>query len=94
MNDSKCAAKLRAQLKRFLGELLPHFSRPKVSFLGDMIYGLMAGGDVKLSSICRAYYRLLVAVADHVPVVRVAVDERVAAPRLLVALHPCRRMSS
>ena len=55
MNDSKCAAKLRAQLKRFLGELLPHFSRPKVSFLGDMIYGLMAGGDVKLSSICRAY---------------------------------------
>ena len=55
MNDSKCAAKLRAQLKRFLGELLPHFSRPKVTFLGDMIYGLMAGGDVKLSSICRAY---------------------------------------
>ena len=55
VNDSKCAAKLRAQLKRFLGELLPHFSRPKVSFLGDMIDGLMAGGDVKLSSICRAY---------------------------------------
>ena len=50
-------------------------------------------GDVKLSSICRAY-RLLMALADHVPVVRVAVDERVAAPRLLVALHPCRRMSS
>ena len=50
MNDSKCAAKLRAQLKRFLGELLPHFSRPKVSFLGDMTYGLMTGGDVKLSS--------------------------------------------
>ena len=79
MNDSKCAAKLRAQLKRFLGELLPHFSRPKVSFLGDMIYGLMAGGDVKLSSICRAY-RPRMAVADHVPVVRVAVHERVAAP--------------
>ena len=55
MNDSKCAAKLRAHLKRFLGELSPHFSRPKVSFPGDMIYGLMAGGDVKLSSICRAY---------------------------------------
>ena len=93
VNDSKCAAKLRAQLKRFLGELLPHFSRPKVSFLGDMIYGLMAGGDVKLSSICRAY-RPRMALADHIPVVRVAVDERVAAPRLLVALHPCRRMSS
>lgn len=40
MNDSKCAAKLRAQQKRFLGQLLPHFSRPKASFLGDMIYGL------------------------------------------------------
>lgn len=54
MNDSKVAAKLRAQLKRFLGELLPHFSKPKTGFLGDMIYGLMAGGDVKLSEICRA----------------------------------------
>ena len=55
MNDSKTAAKLRAQLKRFLRELLPHFSKPKVAFLGDMFYGLMAGGDVKLSKICRAY---------------------------------------
>ena len=55
MNDSKTAAKLRAQLKRFLGELLPHFSKPKTAFLGDMFYGLMAGGDVKLSEICRAY---------------------------------------
>lgn len=35
-------------------ELLPHFSRPKVSFLGDMTYGLMVEGDVKPSSICRA----------------------------------------
>ena len=30
-------------------------------------------------------HRLLMAVADHVPVVRVAAYERVAAPRLLVA---------
>jgi len=55
MNDGKIAARLRAQLKKFLGELLPHFSRPKVAFPGDMFYGLMAGGDVKLSKICRAY---------------------------------------
>ena len=55
MNDSKIAAKLRTQLKRFFGELLPHFSKPKTAFLGDMFYGLMAGGDVKLSKICRAY---------------------------------------
>ena len=55
MNDSKIAAKQRAQLKRFLGELLPHFSKPRTAFLGDMFYGLMAGGDVKLSKICRAY---------------------------------------
>ena len=54
MNNSKTAAKLRAQLKRFLGELLPNFSKPKTRFLGDMFYGLMAGGDVKLSEICRA----------------------------------------
>ncbi len=32
-----------------------HFSKPKTAFLGDMFYGLMAGGDVKLSKICRAY---------------------------------------
>ena len=34
---------------------MPHFSKPKTAFLGDMFYGLMAGGDVKLSKICRAY---------------------------------------
>ena len=33
----------------------------------------------------RLAHRLLMAVADHVPVVRVAVHERVAVPRLLVA---------
>lgn len=55
MNDSTIAAKLRASLKNFLGELSPHFSKPQTRFLGDMIYGLMAGGDIKLSSICRAY---------------------------------------
>ena len=36
MNDSKIAAKLRAQLKRLLGELLPHFSKPQTAFLGDI----------------------------------------------------------
>ena len=30
-------------MKRFLGELLPHFSKPRTAFLGDMFYGLMAG---------------------------------------------------
>ena len=34
---------------------MPHFSKPRTAFLGDMFYGLMAGGDVKLSKICRAY---------------------------------------
>lgn len=52
VNDSKIAAKLRANLKKFLGELSPHFSKPKLAFLGDMIYGLLAGGDVKLSESC------------------------------------------
>lgn len=37
------------------GELLPHFSKPRTAFLGDMFYGPMAGGDVNLSKICRAY---------------------------------------
>ena len=55
MNDTKIAAKLRATVKRFLGKLSPHFSRPKCAFIADMMYGLMAGGDIKLFCIIRGY---------------------------------------
>jgi len=55
VNDSTIAAKLRATLRRFLGKLSPHFSKPKAAFIADMIYGLMVRGDIKLSEIIRGY---------------------------------------
>jgi len=53
MNNSQTAFKVRAQLERFLGIFSPHFSRPALTFLGDMLYGLQASKDVKLSCIGR-----------------------------------------
>ena len=53
MNNSQTAFKVRAQLERFLGIFSPHFSKPELRFLGDMLYGLQASKDVKLSCIGR-----------------------------------------
>ena len=54
MYDTKIAAKLLAQLNGFLGRISPHFRKPVARFIGDMMYGIMAEKDVKLSSIVRA----------------------------------------
>lgn len=54
MNHSATAFKAREQLKGFLGELSPHFSKPPAKFVGDMVYGIQASQDVKLSQIARA----------------------------------------
>jgi hypothetical protein len=54
MYDTTIAAKLLGQLKSFLGRISPHFRRPVARFIGDMMYGIMAEKDVKLSSIVRA----------------------------------------
>ena len=53
MNNSQTAFKVRAQLAQFLGIFSPHFSKPALTFLGDMLYGLQASKDVKLSCIGR-----------------------------------------
>jgi hypothetical protein len=53
MNRSQAAFKVRDQLARFLGIFSPHFSKPVTMFLGDMLYGLQASKDVKLSCIGR-----------------------------------------
>ena len=53
MNNSQTAFKVREQLDRFLGIFSPHFSKPALKFLGDMLYGLQASKDVKLSCIGR-----------------------------------------
>ena len=54
MYDTTIAAKLFKQLESFGGRISPHFHKPVVRFIGDMIYGIMAEKDVKLSSIVRA----------------------------------------
>lgn len=53
MNNSQTAFKAREQLERFLGIFSPHFSRPELRFLGQMLYGLQAAKDIKLSCIGR-----------------------------------------
>ena len=37
-----------------MGRFSPHFSKPALRFVGDMIFGILADGDVKLSRIVRA----------------------------------------
>ena len=54
MYDTTIAAKLLGQLESFLGRISPHFHKPVVRFIGDMVYGIMAEKDVKLSSVVRA----------------------------------------
>ena len=53
MNSSRIAAKTRDQLGRFLGNVFPHFTKPARKFLWQMLFGIQASGDVKLSSVVR-----------------------------------------
>ena len=54
MNYAITSTKTQAQLHKFLGIFSPHFSKPKQRFLGQMLYGIQAAQDVKLSCIGRA----------------------------------------
>ena len=54
MNDSMTALKVREQLRNFLGIFSPRFPKPAVKFIGEIVYGLQASGNVKLSCIGRA----------------------------------------
>ena len=53
MQTTRVAAKLRAQIHQFLGIFSPHFSRPKLKFLEQMLYGVSASQDCKLSQVAR-----------------------------------------
>jgi hypothetical protein len=48
------ARKLRAQIHEFLGIFYPHFSKPKLKFIEEMVYGIQASQGVLLSDITRA----------------------------------------
>ena len=54
MHDTTIAAKLLKQLESFSVRISPHFHKPAARFIGDMVYGIMAEKDVKLSSVVRA----------------------------------------
>ena len=50
MYDSTIAFKAHKQLRRFLGRISPHFSKPTAAFIGDALFGIQASGEVKLAS--------------------------------------------
>lgn len=54
MNRTQTALKIRDQIEKFMGVFSPHFSKPKQRFIRDMIFGIQAAKDVKLSNITRA----------------------------------------
>jgi len=53
-NDTKLSRKIKAQISRFAGRLSEGFTRPRRRFVTEMIYGIQASKDVKLSNIARA----------------------------------------
>lgn len=53
MNNTQTAFKTREQLEKFLGIFSPRFAKPTTKFIGDMLYGMQAMQDIKLSCIGR-----------------------------------------
>jgi hypothetical protein len=54
VQDSKLRSRLKAQLTKFTLELGQGLSRPHQKFVGQMLYGIQASQDVKLSNIARS----------------------------------------
>jgi len=53
MNDMEVGRRLREQVNKFSGIFFPLFSKPKGCFIEQMLYGIQAAQDVKLSNIGR-----------------------------------------
>ncbi|MGC9424161.1 transposase [Vibrio sp.] len=54
MNRTQTALRIRGQIDKFMGIFYPHFSVPKLKFIEQMVFGIQASKDVKLSNISRA----------------------------------------
>jgi Transposase DDE domain len=54
MQDSKLYSRVKAQLTKFSSELCEGLSRPLEKFVGQMLFGIQASQDVKLSNIARS----------------------------------------
>ena len=54
MNYRDLAVKLQGQIHLFSGIFYPHFTKPQGKFIEQMVYGIQASRDTKLSSIARS----------------------------------------
>ena len=54
MHDSKVRSRLKAQLTKFAAELCSDLPKPLAKFVTQMVFGIQASQDVKLSNIGRA----------------------------------------
>ena len=54
VQDNKLRSRLQAQLTKFTLELGQTLSRPQQKFVGQMLFGIQASQDVKLSNIARS----------------------------------------
>lgn len=54
MNNREIAVKLQGQIHHFVGIFYPRFSRPQMKFIEQMMYGIQAEREVKLSRIARS----------------------------------------
>ena len=54
MQNSKVRSRLKAQLTKFTSELSEGLSKPLRAFVGEMLFGIQASQDVKLSQIARS----------------------------------------
>lgn len=54
MNATQTALKIREQIDGFMGIVFPHFSKPVCKFLHQMVFGIQASKDIKLSEIARS----------------------------------------
>lgn len=53
-HDSKIAGKIKAQITRFSNRLTEGLTKPERRFIREVIYGIQASKDVKLSNIARS----------------------------------------
>ena len=53
MHGGKVRSRLKAQLTKFAAELCRDLSKPLGKFVTQMLFGIQASQDVKLSNICR-----------------------------------------
>ena len=56
MQSSKVRSRLKAQLTKFTLELSEGLSKPLRAFVGEMLFGIQASQDVKLSNIARSLH--------------------------------------